>query len=429
MKRSASLTNRWLNTIRVATLLVSGIFLTVAPQGGVGQELNDELRRLFLEIKDEFDPDLRKKIEDALQRNTDRIRFTADEFERFRSHPINPFDGLDDVDLQTIKGSIELKFEIPTVRNRLIGRFERQSPEVLGTLTCIVADCRESIVEIIDGSDVVCLGVVVDPRGIILTKLSEVELRSKLRVRDHQGIAYTVDLGPADRSNDLVLLLSSATSLRPIVWADRQPNLGEFVVTPAASGNVIGLGAYSHGPRSLAEAERGFLGVIPRNFQQGVQITELTPGGAAELGGLRVSDIIIKANDKAIQDVSSLVAEVQRLRAGDKMVIEFLRNGRPMAATITLAGMNLSPERAARFKMMNRLGAIPSKRDSDFPWVFQHDTPLFPEQCGGPILDLQGNVLGLNIARQGRVASLAIPSSHVQTIIDQLLKQSVASLK
>jgi serine protease Do len=86
-----------------------------------------------------------------------------------------------------------------------------------------------------------------------------------------------------------------------------------------------------------------------------------------------------------------------------------------------LARNELTGMRAARFKMMSRLGAVPSDRDSNFPVVFQHDSPLFPEQCGGPICDLQGNVLGINIARESRAASYAIPANHVRTILERFL--------
>ena len=80
-----------------------------------------------------------------------------------------------------------------------------------------------------------------------------------------------------------------------------------------------------------------------------------------------------------------------------------------------------------RFKMMNRLGAVPSRRDDNFPNVFQHDSPLFPEQCGGPITDLQGNVLGINISRKGRAACYAIPSDHLKMVLDELMVKTVAS--
>jgi S1-C subfamily serine protease len=394
-----------------------------------GQELNDELRKLFLEIKGEFDPDIEKKIDIALEMKTDRIRFNADELERFRSNPINPFEGLEHIDLGTLKGNIELKFEIPTVRNRKIGNNERQTPGVLATLSSISATNAASIVEIINGQEVVCLGTVVDNRGFVLTKLSEVNALPSLRIRDHKRVIYAAKLGPRDEANDLVLLETVATELPPLSFSDRQPSLGEFLVTGDATGNAIAVGSYSHTPRSLAESEKGFLGVTPRNRHDGVEITEVSPGSAAEAAGLCVGDVIRSANGKPMMDVSTLVAEVQRSKAGQQMVIEYLRGTAASKTTVTLAGMNLSPERAARFKMMNRLGAIPSARATDLPWVFQHDSPLFPEQCGGPIMDLDGNVIGINIARQGRVASLAIPSAQVKTILDTLKCESVASRK
>lgn len=115
-------------------------------------------------------------------------------------------------------------------------------------------------------------------------------------------------------------------------------------------------------------------------------------------------------------------------RPGDKVNISFRRDGAVTQTEATLAGRQMSGERAARFKMMNRLGAVPSRRDGDFPSVFQHDTPLFPEQCGGPIVDLDGNVVGMNIARRGRAASFAIPADLMRELVDQMLKESVASL-
>jgi serine protease Do len=58
--------------------------------------------------------------------------------------------------------------------------------------------------------------------------------------------------------------------------------------------------------------------------------------------------------------------------------------------------------------------------------VLQHDTPLFPEQCGGPLLDLEGKVVGINIARQGRISSLAIPTSYLVELLPDLTRDEVA---
>jgi S1-C subfamily serine protease len=75
---------------------------------------------------------------------------------------------------------------------------------------------------------------------------------------------------------------------------------------------------------------------------------------------------------------------------------------------------------------MSRLGAMPSRRGDDFPSVFQHDAPIFPEQCGGPVVDLAGNVVGVNIARNGRASTYAIPIEKVQKLVREHLRESVA---
>jgi len=43
-----------------------------------------------------------------------------------------------------------------------------------------------------------------------------------------------------------------------------------------------------------------------------------------------------------------------------------------------------------------------------------------PDQCGGPLIDLDGGVVGINIARAGRVATYAIPAAEMRQIVDRL---------
>jgi serine protease Do len=59
--------------------------------------------------------------------------------------------------------------------------------------------------------------------------------------------------------------------------------------------------------------------------------------------------------------------------------------------------------------------------------AFQHDTVLRPADCGGPIVDLDGRVIGFNIARAGRTESYALPAVEVNKVLDQLRKQSLSA--
>jgi hypothetical protein len=52
--------------------------------------------------------------------------------------------------------------------------------------------------------------------------------------------------------------------------------------------------------------------------------------------------------------------------------------------------------------------------------VLQHDTVLRPQQIGGPLIDLDGHAVGINIARADRVSSYALPAATVQTVLRDL---------
>ena len=57
---------------------------------------------------------------------------------------------------------------------------------------------------------------------------------------------------------------------------------------------------------------------------------------------------------------------------------------------------------------------------SGFASAIQHDTVLTPEQCGGPLLDLSGKAIGINIARASRTKSYALPTDLVRAAIDEM---------
>jgi S1-C subfamily serine protease len=62
-----------------------------------------------------------------------------------------------------------------------------------------------------------------------------------------------------------------------------------------------------------------------------------------------------------------------------------------------------------------------SSRSTGFQNVLQHDSVIAPHQCGGPIVDVYGNAVGLNIARAGRVCSYAIPANIASAAITEMI--------
>lgn len=420
--------SRWPSALRI---VVAVLALACWGPNAARAQLSSEMRDLLTELVDELEPDLQERFRQALDRNSSRVVLTPDQFRRFREHPSNPFDGMEDIDPASLRGNIELNFQIPGLRERQPLPLERQHPSFLATLSPVASAAARSVAEVRDGDELLGLCTVVGD-GQIVCKASDVLNATSLQIVTGQGRRLPGRVVVQDPANDLALVqfdqssLDSGERLTPVQWSTRQPLPGEFVVSAAPSGIPAAIGTYSNPPRAMRSAGQGFLGVQPESCSEGVRLVEVNPGGAGQLAGLRAGDVIQQLDGTAVRDVTQLVAEISRRRAGDEIALEILRDGQRQELKAVLAGRDLSAERASKFRMMNRLGAIPSKRSDGLEWVFQHDTPLFPEQCGGPVLDLSGNVIGLNIAREGRVSSLAIPAVHLQTILPNLLRQSIA---
>jgi S1-C subfamily serine protease len=74
----------------------------------------------------------------------------------------------------------------------------------------------------------------------------------------------------------------------------------------------------------------------------------------------------------------------------------------------------------------NNLGSTLSSRRFGFDQAFQHDTVLAPNDCGGPLVDIEGRVVGFNIARAGRTESYAIPANIVVSRMYDLMSGNLA---
>ncbi|MCU0796949.1 MAG: S1C family serine protease, partial [Akkermansiaceae bacterium] len=62
-----------------------------------------------------------------------------------------------------------------------------------------------------------------------------------------------------------------------------------------------------------------------------------------------------------------------------------------------------------------------SARRTGFPKVFQHDIMANRHYMGGPVFDLEGRCVGMNIARFSRCESYAIPAAELRELIGKLM--------
>ncbi|KKJ99259.1 S1C family serine protease [Micromonospora sp. HK10] len=69
----------------------------------------------------------------------------------------------------------------------------------------------------------------------------------------------------------------------------------------------------------------------------GALVSDVVAGSAAEKAGLQRGDVITKFGDKVINDSNDLVGAVQAGKVGDRVDVQFKRNGSTQNATVTLA--------------------------------------------------------------------------------------------
>src|SRR5262249_10653785 len=146
------------------------------------------------------------------------------------------------------------------------------------------------------------------------------------------------------------------------------------------------------------------------------KIGQVMPGTAAAKAKLKVDDVITSVNDKEIKDSETLIKTLGKFKPGDSVTLKLLRSDEEIELKVTLG--KRPPDRA---EIQNTMGSKLTNRRNGFPVVLQHDSVVRPEDCGGPLVDLEGRVIGLNIARVGRVETHTIPSEVIRPLLRDLM--------
>lgn len=156
------------------------------------------------------------------------------------------------------------------------------------------------------------------------------------------------------------------------------------------------------------------------NKDNGIQITSVVNRSPADISGLLVGDVIYKVDDQAVKEIKDLQNILGQFDAGDRVTLDVIRYKEKIQIRVTLAEFEKLAPSSQRRNQQNSMGSKLSRRRKDFPLALQHDSMLQSNTCGGPLLDLSGNAIGINIARAGRVASYALPLETLLPVIKSL---------
>jgi len=301
------------------------------------------------------------------------------------------------------------------------GAHQRTHYQTLRAFRESIGDTWKSTVQILVRNRQVALGAVVHPDGWIVSKSSEVPDQFDVKLADGTKAVGAVRIRRSDM--DLALIKIERDGLLPIeLKTNREVPIGGWLISTDIRPSALSIGVVGVANRNV-RPEKPVLGVrleLTPDRTQGAMVASIVDGGGADRAGIEIGDIIQTVDGKSYSKRDDVLDKLRSLQAGQFVELGILRDERPIKITAQMMDLANSLFDSTEMEVNGHISA----RATGFQNVIQHDTVLQPHQCGGPIVDVEGNVVGLNIARNGRVASLAFHSRSLEPTIRDMLSSA-----
>ena len=353
-------------------------------------------------------------------------------------------------------------------RLRVPGVFERSHQSIREAYRDIVKPVGPSVVRVLTDGSPAAYGTVVREDGWVITK--ESQLKGTITCQLFDGQRVPAEKVASDAATDLALLhLEVDESLPPIQWRQEPVQVGSWLAVVGLGQLPVAIGVVSNQPREIPK-RIAYLGVMLADENEEPTVREVVDGSAAERAGMSPGDVVLQVEGKKVQRRAEVVAAIRGRRPGETLRITVRRMpksdsteddaaedrdrrrpplddegdqppsptqknkanapvAKPADAKETPAEPEVLELKAVLGDLesqnpQSNLGGPLSDRRGGFQSALQHDAIVSPEDCGGPIVDLDGRVVGINIARAGRVENYALPTRVVQDVLHRLLPQA-----
>jgi serine protease Do len=318
--------------------------------------------------------------------------------------------------------------DIPLLRPEERAAVDSQTEQLNTSLKPSLAAAAQSTVRVWSGKKRLAYGTVIGDGRQVLTKWSEVANEPNTLVVDGPNReVHDASIVGVYEDEDLAVLEINGNALTPITWSDAKPPLGAFLVAPQPDGKPAAFGVVSVLERNLRETDLAFLGVIcDLEYKgQGVKVREVQTKTGAEAAGIKPGDIVLEINGRPISGLMELKSTLTGTRPGETVPLRMRTNGGEKTLNVTLSKRPELPKiYNPRLDQMERMGGKISRVRDSFTQVLQSDMRPEPNQIGGPVVDLEGRVIGITIARADRTRSFIMPSAAVNNMLARPAKDS-----
>jgi serine protease Do len=171
------------------------------------------------------------------------------------------------------------------------------------------------------------------------------------------------------------------------------------------------------------KVRRAYLGVKPDDVDsdiakalelptsKGVIVSEVTKGSPAEQAGVKVQDVILKLNNRAVSNRQQLITVAERLSIGESYPLVVLRDGKEIELTVVAAEF---PEQVAQaIQQVDALGAEVQELTPELARELELDT-----DTGVVVTNVQRASLAARIGLRPGVVIARIGKMEVNTLED-----------
>lgn len=254
-------------------------------------------------------------------------------------------------------------------------------------------------------------------RGNLISKSTLVGTQPRVQLSD--GSSLAAEVVARDSKNDLVLLQVDFRDVGGIdlsrIKGDLEEQPGRLLLVPDAKGDgTISTWGSNFFAVPRTRVSGGYLGVVIGSRDNSV-VFERVQNGAAKKAGFQSGDVVLKLGDKTVRQQNDVFRFLSNQDVNSRIDVTVRRDGQEITKEVILGKR---PDVASRHIADSFIGGKSVRRDG-FSRVVSHDANLRPEQCGGPVFDIDGNFLGVNISRFSRTRSYIIPRTLIKEFIDQ----------
>lgn len=302
----------------------------------------------------------------------------------------------------------------------------------------LAGDTKRAVVKIGDGSRWFT-GTLVSPNGLLVAKHSDIKsLKSdgslRVLVDGNRHRCTVIGVNPGHDACLLELDSADYPQLRPFpsikfpsIENEIQPGSAVVSLAPTGTDDSPRLGVISVSVQKFEISKRAKnpdFGIVVDQLRTvllktpghqkaatTIMVDRIYPKSVGEKAGLAAGDLILSVNGQSVINQHQLSALFSSLEKGAEVPVSVVKDGQ-------LQQKMLSVPLESQPADFDRWGGGPfSLKRFGFGDVLTHDGFVAPEHCGGPLIDLQGRVIGINIARATRVSTFALPISVVREMV------------